>query len=421
MKNCSRLVSAVALLWIFQLAGAAAMSQAQIPTKFNIPFGNSAGAPYIRNIPQTSQIGIQNCAASLTDGFPPLTFVPAAAGGCPPFGQDVNGILRQITQWNVWMQAVSGLPYDAAFSAAIGGYPKGAIVQSAVLQGRLWYSTVDNNTTNPDAATAVSGWTILPGTYSPGTPIPVFSSVAPPSNAVPANGLTVGNASSNATSRANADTFWLFSFLWTNCLNCTLYNSSGGVISKGPSAAADFAANSAIATFNMNGMALMGADSIAGTASTYLSNVPVTIGSRTFPGSVLGENLHTLTVAELASHTHSNGYNDPGHVHGDFLTDPSHIHANSLTDPGHNHIYQTNSGITQDGTATFRAMVSPVSANTSTATTGVTIGNASALTGITIHNASAFTGITIVNAAAGGGGAHNTVPRSAIVYWYLSL
>jgi len=65
--------------------------------------------------PQASQIGITNCAASLTDGFPPLTFVPVAQGGCPPFGSDFNGILRQITQWSQWMQAFSGCPTTPRF------------------------------------------------------------------------------------------------------------------------------------------------------------------------------------------------------------------------------------------------------------------------------------------------------------------
>lgn len=425
MKNGVRLVLAAALLWLCQSSGTVAMTQSQIPAKFSIPFGNNAGAPYIRNVPQTSQIGVQNCAASLADGFPPLTFVPAAAGGCPPFGQDMNGILRQITQWNVWMQAVSGLPYDAAFSAAIGGYPKGAIVQSTLLPGRLWFSISDNNTTSPDATTGSSGWTVLPGTNAPGTPIPVLSASAPPPNAVAANGLTVGNASSNATGRANPDTFWLFAFLWSNCSSCQLFNSSGGVVSRGASAAADFAANDAVQALNMNGAALMGADGIGGTTSSFLVNIPVTSGSRTAPGSILGENLHQLSVAELAAHTHANAASDPGHTHGDFISDPGHAHGASVSDPGHNHNIAPTAILAgtqgQGGVGGGGQFGIGGAQGTTSNVTGIGVGIFSSATGIVLHNAAAATGITIVNASQGSNVPHNTVPRSVIVYWYLAL
>lgn len=148
-------------LWLVAALGllctpAFAETAADVPSKFNIPWGNSAGASYLRVIPQASQIGIQNCAASLTDGFPPLTFVPASAGGCPPFGADMNGILKQITQWARWQALGTIPPWDTAFSTAVGGYPKGALIPSATTANQYWYNTIDNNLSNPDAAGA--GW-----------------------------------------------------------------------------------------------------------------------------------------------------------------------------------------------------------------------------------------------------------------------
>jgi hypothetical protein len=131
------------------------MLAANIPPFFNVPFGNSAGAGFIRTIPVASQIGITPGAASLTDGFPPLTFSPVSAGGVPPFGQDMNGILNEVTANLQWYQAGGTPVYNSAFSAAIGGYPNGAILQSANGFG-LWRSTVDNNLTNPD--TGGAGW-----------------------------------------------------------------------------------------------------------------------------------------------------------------------------------------------------------------------------------------------------------------------
>ncbi|TIR07986.1 MAG: hypothetical protein E5X32_13210, partial [Mesorhizobium sp.] len=129
------------------------MKISALPTKFAVPFGASASPSYIRAIPLASQIGIVNGAASLTDGFPPLNFLPVGSGGVPPFGQDMNGILKQITQWSQWQNAGGLVPYDAAFSTAIGGYPYGAVLVGATA-GVVWLSTVDDNTSDPDTGGA---------------------------------------------------------------------------------------------------------------------------------------------------------------------------------------------------------------------------------------------------------------------------
>lgn len=149
---------------------ARATDDTSLPTRFPIPWANSAVSPYIGTIPEASQIGVVNCAASLTDGFPPLTFVPASAGGCPPFGKDFNGILKQITQWSQWYAMGGVVPWSSSFSTSIAGYPKGAIVQSATA-GQMWLNTTNSNTTNPDAAGAgwqnfYVGWTgVTAGSY----------------------------------------------------------------------------------------------------------------------------------------------------------------------------------------------------------------------------------------------------------------
>ena len=96
------------------------MQDSQQPVKFLIGFASSAGGAYIRPIPTASQIGIQNGAASLTDGFPPLCFLAESFGGVPPFGEDFNGLLNQLTLWCQWVSAGSPAYYDSAFSAAIG-------------------------------------------------------------------------------------------------------------------------------------------------------------------------------------------------------------------------------------------------------------------------------------------------------------
>ncbi|WP_267550398.1 hypothetical protein [Rhizobium rhizogenes] len=135
------------------------MKIADLPAKFPIPFAADAGSGFIRAIPEASQIGITPGAASLTDGFPPVTFQPVGAGGTPPWGQDMNGIINQITLWSQWQNAGGLVPYDGTFSTAIGGYPKSAVLAGATT-GQIWLNTVDDNTTNPNSGGA--GWLLVP-------------------------------------------------------------------------------------------------------------------------------------------------------------------------------------------------------------------------------------------------------------------
>lgn len=146
------------------------MLASQSPTSFVAPFAHAAGSGFIRTIPTNSQVGITAGAASLADGYPPVCFVPVAAGGTPPFGQDTNGILNQLSAGVQWNQ-VGGEPiYNSAFSTAIGGYPNGAILQSADGTG-FWRSTTDNNVSNPD--TGGANW--LPMFFSTSASIPLTS------------------------------------------------------------------------------------------------------------------------------------------------------------------------------------------------------------------------------------------------------
>ncbi len=124
------------------------MLASSIPTKFSTPFANGATDPtYRRQVPLTTATP---GAASMTLGFPPLTFTPIGSGGIPPFGQDMNGILYQATSWARWQAAGGTATFDGTFSTAVGGYPAGAVLRSTTL-GRWWVSMVDNNTVDPDA------------------------------------------------------------------------------------------------------------------------------------------------------------------------------------------------------------------------------------------------------------------------------
>lgn len=165
------------------------MKGSDIPSKFQIPFANSAGGSYKRVVPFASQIGINDGWASLTDGFVPLNFQPIAAGGIPPFGQDMNGILNQATAWTRWQNAGGTVPYEATFQTAIGGYPVSAVVASATTSGLFWYSTVDDNATNPDTGGAGwLAWQVL-GSLSAGQLFATF--LAPGTYTIPASAVKI--------------------------------------------------------------------------------------------------------------------------------------------------------------------------------------------------------------------------------------
>ena len=129
------------------------------PGKLVLPFAASGAK---NAIPVDSQIGIVAGAASLTDGFPPLTRTPLAAGGVPPSGLDMNGIIYELSAILRWANAGAGYVYDGTFAADsnVGGYPKGARVLRSDGLG-YWFNTTDNNTTDPEAnaaAAIAAGW-----------------------------------------------------------------------------------------------------------------------------------------------------------------------------------------------------------------------------------------------------------------------
>ena len=146
------------------------MQLSNSPGKLVLPFANSGNK---NSIPVASQIGITPGAASLADGFPPLTMTPVAAGGVPPSGLDMNGILYEMSAIVRWANAGGGYPYDADFATSddVAGYPKGARVLRADGSG-YWFNTVDNNETDPDSGAAV-GW--VPDFTSGAATVPMAS------------------------------------------------------------------------------------------------------------------------------------------------------------------------------------------------------------------------------------------------------
>ena len=404
MRKILSLTMAVIVAFVGQ---ASALTQSSIPPKFPFYWGSNAGAAYIRSIPTASQIGIVNCAASLPDGFPPLTFLAQTSGGCPPFGQDMNGILRQITQWQQWQQA-GELPtiYDSSFQTSIGGYPNGAIIQSAIVPGDFWISTVDNNTTNPDNGGA--GWSPAPSAYATGDVKWNWSTSASQSGWVVANS-TIGNASSGAN-LASSTTQLLFIYTWNNCSNTLCPVSTG----RGANAAADYAANKTILVLSLAGTMLVGNDQNNG----ILSGVPVISGSGINSNtSIIGETLHTITAAQLPSHTHSGttGTESAPHTHSGSGTtaseNASHTHQSNYYPLSVNEVVNVGGS----------AYLVQNSFSTST-TTGESANHQHTYSFTTSSESASHThSFTTDGCGACAGSAENNTPRAMVGYWMIKL
>lgn len=154
-----------------------------------------------------------------------------------------------------------------------------------------------------------------------------------PTGWVRGNGRTIGNASSSATERANADTEDLFTFLWTNFADAQCAVSTG----RGASAAADYAANKTIRLPDLRGRAFFGLDDMGAASASRLGAV---ITADTTNGASGGSETVSLTSGELAAHTHDLG----NHTHAVTGNTASHTHTFTTASNGA-HTHSTNTTI----------------------------------------------------------------------------
>ncbi|PUY28572.1 phage tail protein [Cronobacter sakazakii] len=132
------------------------MNSSDIPSRITKAFGVNG----LKNaIPVDSSTATDNSGVATFDkGFPPITMQPLSAGGIPPSGKDMNGVLYSATLQQQWQNAGMTYPFSQDFSDAISGYPKGAIVPSSVYTGQ-WLNLSESNGTSPESPTgANTGW-----------------------------------------------------------------------------------------------------------------------------------------------------------------------------------------------------------------------------------------------------------------------
>lgn len=191
---------------------------------------------------------------------------------------------------------------------------------------------------------------------------------------VKANSLTIGNATSGASQRANADTQALFVYLWTNFSNAHCPVSGG----RGASALSDFTGSKTIGVPDLRARSPFGLDDMgAGTAGRLLaSNVTSGGGDGvTTPSATGGEANHTLVLAEAPNGQFT--FNDAAHSHGLFTTSQN------------------------KGSA------------------GIFIEQPTNASGNEWFTNNAFTGASITDHA--GGGSHNNMPGFMLGSWYVKL
>ncbi|MCK7175953.1 hypothetical protein L8P05_18695 [Enterobacter cloacae] len=132
-----------------------------------------------------------NGVATFDKGFPPITMTPLSAGGIPPSGKDVNGVLYALSLKNQWADAGMGYTFNSSFASQVGGYPKGSTILSSSGMSK-WLSLSDGNYNNPESSSPDASQWVPESSYG-------VTSI---------NGLTTGTVVLSAT-QAAADRIYL--------------------------------------------------------------------------------------------------------------------------------------------------------------------------------------------------------------------
>lgn len=176
------------------------MDNLQAPEVLALPFANNGQ----KNEIPVAATGTN--AASLTEGFPPITMKLKEEGGRPPEGKDFNGAMYMLSSFyfafqNGWMPT-----FEQEVSDAIGGYAKGAILWYTANESRQALQSQKNNNTddfnaNPDYI-GVSWKAVFPDLQTIQESIPISLQVGdllpnignvPPAGRMVCNGARIAN------------------------------------------------------------------------------------------------------------------------------------------------------------------------------------------------------------------------------------
>ena len=258
-----------------------------------------------------------------------------------------------------------------------------ATAPTGAVAGDIYF---DQSTSTLYVHNGVSFQNVNTGASSPPSPTGVvfdYAGTTAPTGYVFLDGKTIGSGASAGSERANDDTLALFTLLW-NSMSNSVCPVSGG---RGVSASADFLANKTITLPDARGRAIIGKDDMGGSAASRMTTAGSGVDGVTL-GASGGLQTHTLTTAQLASHTHI-----------------QNAHTHSVNDPGHSHTINT----VQPGGVSGSNMVAdqfnpPQSFSTNAAVTGIAINSA-----------------TATNQNAGSDAAHNNTQPSLVLNKIIKL
>ncbi|MEQ4710698.1 hypothetical protein ABN057_00170 [Providencia alcalifaciens] len=114
-------------------------------------------------IPVTREPSMPTQKATWDLGFPPATMLPESAGGLPPRGLDFNGIFNQISDMLVHFAKGGRIKFSESYAEEIGGYQKGAILQSDD-ETKDYQSLINGNKVNFNTASSAqinAAWKLI--------------------------------------------------------------------------------------------------------------------------------------------------------------------------------------------------------------------------------------------------------------------
>lgn len=219
------------------------------------------------------------------------TAVGAAASIIPlPAGGTIGQIVKKLSATDgdaEWQDPDASDTAAALFGATTDAVPDDADFVSGVLADEslakwTWAS--------------IRSWLALH--LAPTGQVTGFDLTSAPSGWIKRNGGSIGNASSGATTRANADTAALFAVYWGfHATDCPIQDSTGAASTRGANAAADFAADKRIVVPETRGEFMRGWDDGRGVDSGRR------IGS--VQTELVGPHTHPLAMDAVASHQHN--------------------------------------------------------------------------------------------------------------------
>lgn len=201
------------------------------------------------------------------------------------------------------------------------------------------------------------------------------------------NGLTIGDSTSGATGRSNADTQALFEYLW-NAVPNTILAVSGG---RGASASADYEGHKTIQLPDFRGRTIAGLDDMGTTAAARILASLVATGSPTQLGSSGGDDQHTLATAEL----------------------PVITPAGTITATTHQHVLASNTGPLYPKRAERQTADVSALGPSGVADGSISPVSTGASDGLHTH--------PFVGTPFGGGAAHNNMPPFGLASIYIKL